>query len=123
MKTQKSIMIAIAICLFVGMSAFSQEENSNTKKRERPTPEKMFERLDKNSDGKIVKEEVEDRKRMSKGFDKMDANADGGITLEEFKTFFEKMRKNRPQRTEGERPKRDWGNNEGMNGGDQESEE
>ena len=123
MKTQKSIMFAIAICLFVGMSAFSQEENSNTKKRERPTPEKMFERLDKNRDGKIVKEEVEDRKRMAKGFDKMDTNADGGVTLEEFKTFFEEMRKKREARLKEERPNRDWGNNGGMDGGNQEGEE
>ncbi|MGY5353795.1 EF-hand domain-containing protein [Wenyingzhuangia sp. IMCC45467] len=110
-------MIAVAICLFVGMNAFSQEEKSKDKKKERPTPEKMFAKLDKNEDGKLVKEEVEENKRMKKGFDKMDTDADGGITLAEFKTFFEKAQKARKERSEGDRPRRDWGNDGGMNDG------
>ena len=123
MKSQKTKMIAIAICLLVGMSAFSQEEKSKDKKKERPTPEKMFAKLDKDSDGKLVKAEVEANKRMAKGFDKMDGNSDGGITLTEFKTFMEKVQKARQERAERERPSGDWGNEGGMKGRDQGEEE
>lgn len=87
MKSQKTAIIVASMTLLVGMNAFSQD-----KKRERPSPEQMFEKLDANEDGKIVKDEIKNE-RMLKRFDKMDANSDGAITLDELKSAFEKGKK------------------------------
>ena len=95
MKTQKTTLIAVAICLFVGINAFSQD-----KKRERPSPEQMFEKLDTNKDGKIVKDEIKNE-RLANRFDKMDADGDGGITLEELKSSFEKGKKGKENKLKG----------------------
>jgi Ca2+-binding EF-hand superfamily protein len=56
-----------------------------------PTPEDMFKRLDKDSDGKLSAEEFvgkktgEDADKAKKLFAKMDKNSDGSVDLEEFK--------------------------------------
>jgi hypothetical protein len=61
----------------------------------RPNPAQMFERMDKNKDGKLVQSEVPAKawERISRA----DANKDGGITLEE-------LRAARGKRGEGKRP-------------------
>lgn len=56
----------------------------------RPSPADRFKALDKNSDGKITKDEADER--MAAGFDNMDANGDGGITLEELTAAFARFR-------------------------------
>ncbi len=52
-------------------------------------PEAIFKKLDKNSDGKVSKEEfsavVKDAAKADKAFAKKDKNGDGFLTLEEFK--------------------------------------
>lgn len=53
-------------------------------------PAAFFDRIDKNKDGKITKDEVDDR--MLSRFDSMDADSDGGITLEEFQTAMSRFR-------------------------------
>lgn len=75
-----------AICLFVGMNVFSQ-----TEKRQRPTPEKIFARLDANEDGTILKDEIKNE-RFLKRFDKIDTDSDGAITLEELKISMENQK-------------------------------
>lgn len=50
---------------------------------DRPNPQEMFKRLDKNGDGKISKEEAPER--LAANFDKIDANKDGFITPDELK--------------------------------------
>jgi EF hand len=59
----------------------------------RPSPEKMFEKIDANSDGNVTLEEFQKGPRAQKNeakaaeiFAKIDANSDGNITLEEFKS-------------------------------------
>ncbi len=53
----------------------------------RPDPKEMFKRADKNSDGKLTKDEVPERiwEHMSKA----DADKDGALTPEELKKAFE----------------------------------
>ncbi|MBW7912166.1 MAG: EF-hand domain-containing protein [Taibaiella sp.] len=57
-------------------------------------PDKVFEKLDTDKDGKINKEEVEkaDRPRLKENFSKIDADSDGFISKEEFKRMVEKRR-------------------------------
>ncbi len=57
---------------------------------QRSSPADRFKALDKNSDGKITKDEADER--MAAGFDNMDANGDGGITLEELTAAFARFR-------------------------------
>lgn len=77
MKTQKTIVYAVftAIALSAG-STMAQE-------KEKPSPEKIFKKLDKNKDGKITKEELEGKKILAR-FDKIDKDNNGIISLEEF---------------------------------------
>jgi Ca2+-binding EF-hand superfamily protein len=68
-------------------------------------PEEMVRRLkeaDKNSDGKISKEEAPER--MKENFDRIDANGDGQLDESELKTMFERMREAAGRRQEGGRP-------------------
>lgn len=57
-------------------------------------PDKVFEKLDADKDGKISKEEVDkaDRPRLKENFSKIDADGDGFINKEEFKKMVEKRR-------------------------------
>ncbi len=72
---------------------------------------RSFEDIDKDADGKIVKEEASERMRQS--FDQNDTNSDGGIDKEEFDAMRQRSRAQRegqntttapprPQRPEGE---------------------
>ncbi len=57
-------------------------------------PDKVFEKLDADKDGKISKEEVDkaDRPRMKENFSKIDADGDGFISKEELKKMLEQRR-------------------------------
>ena len=57
----------------------------------RPDPVARFKDLDKNSDGKLSRDEVADD-RMAARFDSMDADADGLITLDEMKAASARFR-------------------------------
>jgi Ca2+-binding EF-hand superfamily protein len=55
-----------------------------------------FKAADKNSDGKISREEASaSLPRIARNFDQIDANKDGQITREELKAFREKRRAER----------------------------
>jgi Ca2+-binding EF-hand superfamily protein len=60
-------------------------------------PDKVFEQLDADKDGKISKEEVDktDRPRLKENFYKIDADSDGFISKEEFKKMIEQRRQAR----------------------------
>lgn len=62
--------------------------------------EQMFQRIDRDGDGKISKEEAPER--MRENFARLDRNSDGEIDLEEFRAGFPGP----GQRPEGEQPRR-----------------
>ncbi|MDA0835766.1 MAG: EF-hand domain-containing protein [Planctomycetota bacterium] len=53
-----------------------------------PNPENMLKRFDKNGDGKLSQDEVNEN--LKKRFDKIDANGDGAIDQDELRTMLEK---------------------------------
>lgn len=53
----------------------------------RPDPEQVFKRVDKNGDGKITQDELPPERRQT--FARQDANGDGGISLAELKAVLE----------------------------------
>ncbi len=57
----------------------------------RPDPAAMFERMDRNSDGSITKDES--RGPLVERFDQMDSNEDGKISKEELKAGFNRRRR------------------------------
>lgn len=78
--------------LLLATTTFAQERPA----RQGPS----FERLDRNGDSKIVKEELP--KQAARFFDRIDADSDGSVSKKEFDTF-EKVRANM-QRQRGNRP-------------------
>jgi len=75
--------------------AFTQvkaQDQERPNKKERPSQEELFAKLDVNNDGGLSLEEFKNRKRkkevdaekMEKRFTKIDADANGLISLEEF---------------------------------------
>ena len=57
--------------------------------------ERLFKKVDKNSDGKISKDEAPEK--LEQNFSKFDANSDGVVDLDEFKTGFPNPGKQRPE--------------------------
>tara|TARA_R110002012_G_scaffold120259_1_gene269456 strand:- start:1285 stop:1611 length:327 start_codon:yes stop_codon:yes gene_type:complete len=90
----------------LALSAFSFA-NAQEEKRERPSPEKMFEKLDTDKNGEISLAEFKDREAikkekekkrddmMEKRFSKMDANSNQTISKEEFMKALEIMKERR----------------------------
>lgn len=54
--------------------------------------DRMFAKMDKNSDGMLSRDELTKNKRLSKHFDEIDANKDGNISKDELQTYFHNMR-------------------------------
>ncbi len=68
--------------------------------------DELFNRMDKNGDGKLSKDEAPDRLREN--FDRVDKNKDGFVDRAELRELFERGEGERPKREgEGDRPKRD----------------
>lgn len=88
MISKKQIIVFVGLLMVSGMQANNGFQ--------RPSPEKIFKKLDSNKDGKIDKEEASKARRgnFAKNFDKIDADKDGFITLKELKSAIEK-RKNK----------------------------
>ena len=74
----------LALAFFASSALFAQQPAPQAN---RPDPEQVFKRVDKNSDGKITQDELPPDRRQS--FARQDANGDGGISLEELKAVFE----------------------------------
>ena len=87
-KTIKLVTVGISALLLTSVYA---ERGERGEKRERPSREEIFEKLDENTDGYLSydefqlpphKEGSEEEKQTR--FDKIDADADGQISQEEF---------------------------------------
>ena len=89
-KTVKLSLVAIAT-FFSVVSANAQ----TTEPKKAPDPEKSFNRVDANKDGKVDKEEAAKQEKgpFGKRFDQIDENKDGVVTMEEWKAFQAKMKK------------------------------
>lgn len=61
-----------------------------------PSIEDWFQRLDKNHDGKLSRDEMEALPRLKAAFDNLDANHDGGISLAEMKAALAQWQSRRP---------------------------
>jgi hypothetical protein len=87
----KKISILTAVLLGLGTAGVLAQENNDGPRGQRPggpgqgrpNPEEMLKRLDKNSDGKISKDEAPER--MAQNFENIDKNSDGFITQNELK--------------------------------------
>ncbi len=95
MKRVFVVMSAAVAMVFATMRTARCEEGEPAS----PSPgQRFFKALDKDSDGKISKEEAP--QRLKTHFDKIDADSDGGITPEELKAAFnarlKPMRDQRP---------------------------
>ncbi len=94
MKFSISTLIAMAIAtsLSVAQEPPTHPGGPTGPKRERPSPEEAFKKLDTNNDGTLSLEEFKAGPRGQKNptkaeeiFKKIDTNSDGKVTLEEFK--------------------------------------
>lgn len=85
------IFILAILCLATaGSGTYAQQKGRG----KNINPDKAFEKLDTDKDGKISKEEVDkaDRPRLKENFSKIDADGDGFISKEEFKKMMDKRR-------------------------------
>jgi hypothetical protein len=64
---------------------------------QRPSPEEIFRRLDKNADGKLSPDEVKGFPRLEQALKDGDANGDGVLTLDELKAYIAKRTGGQPQ--------------------------
>jgi len=85
--------LAIASALSFGQEPPKAPETPGSPpKRERPNPEEVFKKIDKNADGSIDLAEFKespmgkrDEAKAEERFKKLDKDSDGKVTLEEFK--------------------------------------
>ncbi len=77
----KRLMVLIAASVFATASVAADSMDSSTKY------DKQFNKLDKNHDGKISKDEAKANKTLKKDWSAADADSDGTITKSEFSAF------------------------------------
>lgn len=96
-----ALMVVTAV-LAVGPSVTRAKERPTSGEKKAPKVEDAFKRLDKNSDGKLSKEEFvtcfKDPEKGKSVFDKVDTNRDGYISLGEFKVWMKRMEKKRGEK-------------------------
>ncbi len=83
--------LAVLLTAFAAVTAFARSvtpADVMATQRRHHNPERRFQKLDKNNDGKITRDEW---KRKPKAFGRLDLNHDGVITLDE-------LRQARPRR-------------------------
>lgn len=73
--------------------------------------EQMFQRLDRNGDGRLTREELAGRRAMASVLDEADADGDGALTLAEVRAWARRTRRSRnePASMDGELPAGDGG--------------
>lgn len=86
-------------CIFTAATASAQD---GTPKQRKGDPEKMFAKLDTDSDGKISKDEAAkaERPMLKEKFDEIDTNKDSFIDKDELKTFRQKRMAERKKKEE-----------------------
>jgi Ca2+-binding EF-hand superfamily protein len=92
------LKVMVLGCILTAATASAQEEPAKQKR----DPEKMFAKIDTNSDGKISKDEAAkaERPMLKEKFDEIDTNKDSFIDKEELKAFREKQKENRKKKDE-----------------------
>ncbi len=78
----KRLMVLIAASVFATASVAADSMDSSTTKYD-----KQFNKLDKNHDGKISKDEAKANKTLKKDWSTADADSDGTINKSEFSAF------------------------------------
>lgn len=86
-------------CFFTAAMASAQDDTQKPKKAD---PEKMFAKLDTDSDGKISKDEAAkaERPMLKEKFDEVDTNKDSFIDKDELKAFRQKRMAERKKKEE-----------------------
>ena len=94
-KKMKTILSTLSILAIATSLSFAQGPQKGPKgegRPPRPQPEKVFAKLDADSDGNVTLEEFKTSPRAQENeakaeeiFAKIDADSDGNITIEEFK--------------------------------------
>ncbi len=83
MKPTRTLLPLLALALIPCIAA---AQDAPPPGGARPTPESIMERLDKNKDGFISKDEVAGS-RLADRFDELDTNKDGKLSLDELKAM------------------------------------
>ncbi len=92
----KRILFASSVLIFFAISqSNAQNNNRQRERREPPSIDELFEKMDANEDGKLSQEEV--KGPLSRHFDKIDANEDGFLTREELENVPKPERKGAPR--------------------------
>ncbi|MGB6151723.1 MAG: EF-hand domain-containing protein [Pricia sp.] len=94
-KTFKTIIATAVFALFFTGLSYAQSPQNGNKNQEPPSVDEIFEKMDKDEDGKLSEKEV--KGPLKKDFSKIDADEDGFLSKEEV----EKAPK--PQRKGGQR--------------------
>jgi EF hand len=96
------LLLAAALAVAVASSSFAQTTKGIGSSIEggpgmKPTasPDQRINRLDKNKDGQISRDEASSHPKLLKGFDRIDVNKDGQLSRDELKAFHEKRQANR----------------------------
>lgn len=101
----KNLVLAALTAAFVATLCFSVDAADEKKKEKKPMDRSaVFGKLDKNSDGKLSKEEFsarakndEAKERSTKAFARIDKDGDGSISKEEFISFKPGQKKKKPE--------------------------
>jgi len=93
-----TILLALGLGLALALPVQAGKKNQAADPaKPKPTPEEVFKKKDKNSDGFLTKEEfvgkAKDAAKAEARFAKLDTNGDGKVTLEEFKACHKKKNK------------------------------
>ena len=104
-RTMRISKLVVIAALFIGMTACNsnksvsqndrQKPPQNQERRQPPSVEEIFAKLDKNKDGQLAKAEVEGP--LKNDFQKIDTNSDGFISKEELNNAPKPNRGRRPQ--------------------------
>ena len=102
------LSVVIASVLATNASA-ADEKKKDGKRGPRMSVEERFKQLDKDSDGKVTKDEFVagsermGKERAEKTFTAWDTNKDGSLSLDEYKKGWEELRKTFGDRKKGEK--------------------